>query len=471
MEFTNEDISKIVNEVINRINNESVKGLCAPENSGFISDTVEEAVIKANDAFIKYQNIPVQTRINIIENIRKRTLENIETLSRETVSETKIGNVEDKIIKNLLAINKTPGLEDLITTAFSGDYGLSTVELAPLGVLGSITPVTNPTSTIINNSISMLSAGNTVVFNPHPSSKNVSIKTIQIINNAITEAGGPENLVNTVLEPTLKTSEELMKSRGIRTLVVTGGPVVVKAALNSGKRAICAGPGNPPCLVDETADIEKAGKDIVTGASFDNNLVCILEKEVFVVKQVADDLLRSMRTNGAYILSDAEFEKITGIIFTDINPVYPVINKEFVGKSPHIIARSAGINIPPEIKLLAGETHKDHPLVMTEQLMPVLHVVRVNDVNEGISLSLAAEKKCFHTSIMHSTSIKNLHQFAKRANTSIFVKNGPSLSGLGFNGEGYTSLTIAGATGEGITTARTFTRPRRCVLAGYFKIT
>jgi len=292
MEFTNEDISKIVNEVINRINNETVKGLCAPENSGFISDTVEEAVIKANDAFIKYQNIPVQTRINIIENIRKRTLENIETLSRETVSETKIGNVEDKIIKNLLAINKTPGLEDLITTAFSGDYGLSTVELAPLGVLGSITPVTNPTSTIINNSISMLSAGNTVVFNPHPSSKNVSIKTIQIINNAITEAGGPENLVNTVLEPTLKTSEELMKSRGIRTLVVTGCPVVVKAALNSGKRAICAGPGNPPCLVDETADIEKAGKDIVTGASFDNNLVCILEKEVFVVKQVADDLLR-----------------------------------------------------------------------------------------------------------------------------------------------------------------------------------
>ena len=386
--------------------------------------------------------------------------------------ETGLGRWEDKVVKNKLGILKTPGAEDINPEAYSDDYGLTLVERAPYGVIGSITPSTNPTVTIISNAIGMIAAGNSVVFNPHPSSKKVSAFLVNLLNKAIAEAGGPANLVCCIAEPTIESAKDLMKHPKIAILVVTGGPAVVKVAMNSGKKVIGAGPGNPPCVVDETADIAKAGKDIVDGASFDNNVICICEKEIIVVASVADRLKEEMKKNGAYELNEDQIKKITELVITE--PGGPgsegAANKNFVGKNADFIANQIGLSIPASTRLLLCEVGREHPLVWTEQLMPVMPLVRVKDVDTAIDLAVECEHGFRHTAIMHSLNIAKLSKMAKAMNCSIFIKNGPSYAGLGHGGAGFASFTIASPTGEGVTRARTFTRERRCTLVDYFRI-
>jgi len=483
MQINERRVSQIVEDVLSKaLNKESEKKQnvsfsgnkmmpeVAMEKGAF--ETIDQAVENAALAFAKFQKIPIKTRYAIIEAMRRAARENVVLLSEMAVKETGLGRVEDKIKKNLLAINKTPGVEDMESKASSGDKGLTLTEPAPYGVIGTITPTTNPSSTVINNSISMVAAGNAAVFNHHPSAKKVSIKTVQILNEAIMSAGGPENLLTCIFNPTIESSQALMKHPKIRILVVTGGPAVVKLAMTSGKKVIAAGPGNPPVVVDESADIPKAAKDIIDGASFDNNVLCIAEKEVFVVEKVAEDLTRNMRNLGAYELTGRELDKVMDIIFSSSGAgcAHPVMNKNFVGKDAAFIAKSAGIEVPADCRLLFCVVEKDHPLVVAEQLMPVLPVVRVTDVNKAIDWAVEAEHYFGHTAMMHSKNIENLSRMARMVNTSIFVKNAPSYAGLGFEGEGHTTLTIASPTGEGITSAKTFSRLRRCTLVDYFRI-
>jgi propionaldehyde dehydrogenase len=383
-----------------------------------------------------------------------------------------MGRVEDKVAKNILAIRKTPGTEDLPAQAFTGDAGLTLVEPGPYGVIGSITPSTNPTSSVINNSIGMVAAGNAVVFNPHPAAKRCCQRAIEVLNEGIERAGGPANLIVTVAEPTLETSRNLMKHPRIRMLCITGGPAVVRMGMMSGKKCIGAGPGNPPVVVDETADIAKAAKDIVFGASFDNNVMCIAEKEVFAVSEIFEPLKRAMMQNGAYELTSMQAEALCRIAIREggVGCAEPVLNRDMVGRSAQVLAKAIGLDLPDDIRLLITETAPDHQLVFTEQLMPFLPLVRVRDVNEAIDWSVKAEGGNFHTATMHSRNVANLSRMASLVNTTIFVKNGPCLAGLGYGGEGHTTLTIAGPTGEGITSPRSFTRQRRCVLVDYFRI-
>ncbi|OQX95016.1 aldehyde dehydrogenase EutE, partial [candidate division KSB1 bacterium 4572_119] len=403
---------------------------------------------------------------------RKKMLKNVQLLSEEAVAETGLGRVEDKIAKNRLVSEKTPGTEDLFPAARSGDHGLSLFECAPYGVIGAITPVTNPTSTIICNAIGMVAAGNGVVFNVHPFAKNTSIKNIGLLNQAIIEAGGPTDLVTGVFEPTIETAQELMQHPGIRLLVVTGGGAVVKAAMNSGKRAICAGPGNPPVVVDETADIERAGRDIVKGASFDNNIICVDEKEVIAVDSIADKLIKSMTRNGGYLLNQDQIFQLQNIIFEKINGASQpgVINKSFIGKNASVILSQIGISVDEKVRLIIADVNKNHPLVWTEQMMPVMPIVRVSNADEGIDFAKLAEGGNYHTAVMYSKNIDNLSRMAREINSTIFVKNGPSYAGLGFGGEGHTSFSIASPTGEGLTGPRSFSRERRCVLVDHFRI-
>jgi acyl-CoA reductase-like NAD-dependent aldehyde dehydrogenase len=395
----------------------------------------------------------------------------VRMLSEMAVSETGMGRVEDKINKNLLAINKTPGVEDLSSTAYTGDNGLTLVEMAPYGLIGSITPSTNSSETLINNSISMISAGNAVVFNPHPAAKKISCKTIELINGAIQAAGGPPDLVTTVMEPSMATSNAIMKHPRVRLLVVTGGPEVVKVAMNSGKKVIAAGPGNPPVVVDETADIPKAARDIVLGASLDNNIVCIAEKEIFAISSIADQLKMELCRNGAYELDSRALDKLMEkIVSGKTSDGHLIANRNFVGRNASVIANSIGIKIPDEIRLLISEVPPNHPLVLMEQLMPVMPFSRVKTIEEAFDWALKVEHGFFHTSMMHSRNVENLSRMASIVNTTIFVKNAPSYAGLGMGGEGYTTFTIASPTGEGLTSARTFTRQRRCTLADYFRI-
>ncbi len=468
------NVRRMVEEVIKNMNlnpNQAYSANNSSNNVGVFND-LNSAVVAAKQAFKELSLISLETRDKIIANIRKTCLANVETLSKMAQEETGMGRIETKIIKNNLAINKTPGVEDIKPEAFSADEGLTLVEHAPYGVIGSITPSTNPTATIISNGIGMIAAGNTVVFNPHPSAKNISCFLVNLINKATIEAGGPANVLTAMSAPTIESAKQLMTHKDIAIMVVTGGPGVVKQAMNSGKKVIAAGPGNPPCVVDETADIVKAGKHIVDGASFDNNVICICEKEILVVESVADRLKDEMKKNGAYELNEAQIKQLTEVLI--VEPGRPgkegVINKKYVGKNADFIAKSIGLDVPPSTRLLLCEVSKEHPLVWTEQLMPVMPLVRVRDVDTAIDLAVECEFGFRHTAMMHSLNVAKLSKMAKMMNCSLFVKNGPSYAGLGAGGAGFTSFTIASPTGEGITRARTFTRERRCTLVDYFRI-
>ncbi|GAB4183244.1 MAG: aldehyde dehydrogenase EutE [Calditrichia bacterium] len=433
---------------------------------------IDSAVAAAERAFRELSQMTLNKRVEIIDNIRKKMRQHSDELAKMAHEETGLGRYEDKRKKNELVIEKTPGPEILEPGAFSGDRGLTLLERAPFGVVGSITPTTNPTSTIINNTISIVSAGNSVVFNVHPNAVNVSLYNVRLINDAIVEAGGPENLVATVATPTVESAQQLMTHKKVRLIAVTGGAGVVKAAMASGKRAICAGPGNPPVVVDETADIELAAKQIVFGASLDNNIICVDEKEVFVVDSVADMLLDAFSWNNAIVLTSDQVQQLEKVIFTEVRgPRKPgVINKKYIGKNVQVILSQIGLQVDSHIRLAIAPVEEDHPLVWTEQMMPVLPVVRVSDVHKAIALAKEAEHGFGHSAVMYSKNLDHLSKMARVMNTSIFVKNGPAVAGLGYGGEGYTSFTIASPTGEGLTTARTFSRERRCVLVDHFRI-
>ena len=435
--------------------------------------TVDDAVAAAGVAFHAWGRQGLEKRKLVIDALRRMLRPQAEPLARMAVEETGLGRLEDKILKNLLVINKTPGPEVLAPSAVTGDRGLMLEEPAPFGVIGAITPCTNPTSTIICNTIGMISAGNTVVFNVHPAAKGVSVVCVQMINRCIVENGGPANVVTCVAEPSIESAGALMKHRGIRVLVVTGGGGVVKAAMNSGKRAICAGPGNPPAIVDPTADLDKAGHDLVAGHSFDNNVICVDEKEAIVVDACADAVKASMLRHGAVEIRRSDLSRLEKVIFTKMAGPrgHASINRDLIGKNAEVILRALGLPGGPEVRCLVVEVDNDHPLIWTEQMMPVLPFTRVQTVDQAIELAVAAEGGCFHTAVMHSHDLAALSKMARMCNCSIFVKNGPAYSGLAQGGEGYTSFTIASPTGEGLTGPREFSRWRRCTLVDHFRIT
>ena len=435
--------------------------------------TVGEAAQAAAAAQPAFVALPLAVRAQVIAAIRASMLANSEALARAAWEETGLGRVEDKVVKNRLVAEKTPGLEDLAPAAVTGDHGLTLTEPAPFGVIGAITPCTNPTSTIICNTIGMLAAGNTVVFNVHPAARGCSLQAVALLNAAITAAGGPPNAVTCIANPTIESAQELMRHPAVRLVVVTGGGAVVKAAMSSGKRAICAGPGNPPAVVDETANIDKAGRDIVAGASTDNNIICVDEKEVICVDMVADGLIKAMTRAGAVLVDRHRLAALEKVVFTEMRgPRQPaVVNHDLIGKNADVILAKLGINVPASTRLGVVEVDEDHPLLWTEQMMPILPLCRVPNAGYAIELAVKVEGGNRHTAVMHSKNLDNLSRMAKECNCSIFVKNGRSQAGLGLDGEGSCSFTIASPTGEGMTSARSFSRQRRCVLVDHFRIT
>ncbi len=435
--------------------------------------TVDDAVRAAAAAQPAFVALPLAQRAAILAAIRTTMAANADVLAKAAHDETGLGRYEDKVVKNRLVTERTPGLDVLAPQAVTGDHGLTLVEPAPFGVIGAITPSTNPTSTIICNAIGMLAAGNTVVFCVHPLAKHCSMMTVALINKAIAEAGGPPNVVTCLSSPTIEVAQEVMRHPGIRLLVVTGGGAVVKTAMASGKRAICAGPGNPPVVVDETAHIDKAARDILLGASTDNNIICVDEKEVFVVSSVADRLVQAMVGQGAILLDSLRLKQVENLVFA----THPgprgrgAMNHEVIGKDIAVILARIGMNVPASARLAIAEVDESHPLLWSEQMMPILPICRVPTADRAIDLAIEVEGGNRHTAVMHSTHLDRLSRMAKDCNCSIFVKNGRSQAGLGLDGEGFCSFTIASPTGEGLTGPVQFSRWRRCVLVDHFRIT
>ena len=437
-----------------------------------IFGTVDDAVAAARDAFQAYRSVGLDGRRGLVEAIRVAMREANERLAYMARQETGLGRADDKVLKNALVIDRTPGPEDLEPHVVTGDRGMMVTEYAPYGVIGVITPVTNPTSTIINNAIAILAAGNTATFNVHPNAKAVSTENVKLINRAIIATGSPENLVTSIAVPTIDSAQALMEHPDVSVLLVTGGPGVVKAALRTSKKAITAGPGNPPAVVDQTADIAKAAKDIVYGASFDNNIICVDEKTTIVVDTVADRLIQHMTAVGAYRLKEHELKRLERVIFSEMGaPNKPgVINPEFIGKDAAVILNKIGVTPPEGTRLILAEVAREHNLVWTEQMLPVMPVVRVKDVDTAIDLAFRSEHGFRHTASIHSTNVDTITRMARIMNCSVFVANGPNIAGLGAEGEGYTSFSIASPTGEGLTRPRTFSRIRRVSVVGALRI-
>ena len=481
--WTEADIEKVVASVLKNLNPDTVKSTeKAWDSTGYgsrkfvgVYNDMNDAIDAATRGYKAIRAMSLEEREKIITIIRDLTRKEAPIMAEIGVAETKMGRVAHKIAKHTLVADKTPGTSDIVAQAKTGDYGLTLTEMAPFGVVGSITPSTNPSETVICNSIGMIAAGNGVVFNPHPGAIATSNYAVDLINRASRMAGGPEVLVASVVKPTLDTADIMYKHPAIRLLVCTGGPGVVKSVLSSGKKAIGAGAGNPPVIVDDTADVRKAGKDIIDGCTFDNNLPCIAEKEVFAFDNIADELIDSMLAAGAYKIDRATADKLVNIVLEDKkNPKTGVVNKivsrDCVGRDAKVILAKIGIHVGDNIRCIICETDFNHPFVQHELMMPILPIVRVKNIDEAIDLAVKAEHGNRHTAHMHSKNIDHLTRFARAVETTIFVKNAPSYAGIGFGGEGHTTFTIAGPTGEGITSARSFTRYRRCVLSESFRI-
>jgi aldehyde dehydrogenase len=436
-----------------------------------IFTNVADATAAARTAFGQLQEVGIEGRRRAIEHIRRISIEQCEPLGRMEMEETKIGRLEHKIEKLKTLGLRTPGVEFLQPQCFSGDHGLAIIERAPFGVIGAITPVTHSLPTITGNAVSMIAGGNTVVVNPHPSGKRVAAEGVRRFNEAIHRDLGIDNLICVIAEPTLETAAQLFKSREISLICVTGGPAVARAALNSGKRAIVAGPGNPPVVVDETADIDRAAQSIITGAAYDNNLLCIAEKEVFVVDSVFEPLMRAFEKHHAVRLNAAQIERLTAKAMVksgDDGHFAPC--KDYIGKDATFLAEAAGVKVPSTTELLVGETSEDHPFVDVEQMMPFLPIVRCRDVDHAIELAKHYEHGYRHTAIIHSHDVRNMTKMGRALDVTLFVKNGPCMASLGLGGEGYLSFSIAGPTGEGVTTPTTFTRERRCSMVDHLYV-
>ncbi|MDR1212864.1 MAG: aldehyde dehydrogenase EutE [Propionibacteriaceae bacterium] len=465
MTISAELITQVVREVVREVASATpalatpVKEVC----DGVFPD-MNSAIEAADQAAREYLGHSMKDRAKYVAAIREAATrqENLEYMAKAAVEETGMGNVPDKIAKNRFAALLTPGTEDIVTEALSGDDGLTTIETSPFGVIGAITPTTNPSETIINNSIGMLAAGNAVVFSPHPRAKQLSLWLVRELNAALAAAGAPKNLIVTVSEPSEENTKAMMEHKLIRMLVATGGPGIVRAVMSTGKKAIGAGAGNPPVVVDQTADLKKAAKCIVDGATFDNNLPCTAEKEVIAVGSIADLLRFHMIKEGAYELRErALIDKLQALVMDGKRP-----KTEWIGKDASVILAGLGIEAPAGTRLIIMETEFEHLFVQSELMMPILPIVRAKDVNEAIDLAYQAEHGFRHTAIIHSLDVNALTRMGRKMQTTIFVKNGPSYAGIGIGGEGYITFTIAGPTGEGLTSARSFCRRRRCVLAG-----
>jgi aldehyde dehydrogenase len=467
MNLTEDLIRSVVEQVLTQMGTASTgPGLASRKGSGNsgVYATVDDAVSAAEAAFKLFRTRPLADRAKAVTEVKRICVEQADELGRLELGETKIGRLDHKIGKLKDAIPKIPGVEYLRTQCDTGDGGLTLTDFTPFGVIGAITPVTHSLPTLAGNAINMLAAGNTVVFNAHPSGARIAAEGVRRFNRAIERAIGISDVLTIIETPTIESANALFDHRVVRLLVVTGGPAVARAALGSKRRAIVAGPGNPPAVVDATADLENAAKSIIEGGAYDNNLLCIGEKQVFAVAEIFDKLMEAMSRHGGYRLQPAQIDALTRVVFEKGSDNKLHVGKELVGQDPAVLARRAGFEVPKSTQMLYGETGPDHPFVDNEQMMPFLPFVRVSCVDRAIELARQSEHGFGHTAVLHSRDTSVMQKMGRVMDCTVFVVNGPST--LGLLGEGVPSFSIAGPTGEGVTTPLTFCRERRTAIVG-----
>src|SRR4051812_25307128 len=359
MQMTEDLIRSVVQQVLSQMGGPSPNGHGAaarPSGTFGVYPTADAAVSASEAAFPALRTRPLADRKKAVDCVRSICVEQAEELGRMELDETGIGRLDHKIAKLRDAIPKVPGVEYLRTENFSGDDGITLTDYSPFGVIGAITPVTHSLPTLAGNAINMLAAGNTVVFNAHPSGASIAAEGVRRFNKAIRAAIGIDDLLTIIDPPTLESAAALFEHRGVRLLVVTGGPAVARAALASKRRAIVAGPGNPPVVVDATACLENAARSIVTGAAFDNNLLCIGEKQVFAVAEIFDRLMETVAQSGGFRLNSSQISALTKVAFKPGEDGALHLNKDLIGQDPAVLGRHAGVEVPKGTQIVFGET-------------------------------------------------------------------------------------------------------------------
>jgi len=432
-----------------------------------VFEHMKDAIAASKKAFEEFRKYSVRDRERLIGILRMVTRDHAEEFSKMTYEETGMGDVKDKILKHRNCAKNTPGTEDLVSRSWSGEKGVTFEEFAPFGIIGAVTPSTHPVPTMVNNIMIMLAGGNTVVFNPHPGAKKISAYAIQVFHKAVVAGGFPPNLFTCVKNPTIDSANEMFNHPDVPLLSITGGPGVVKAAMSTNKKVVAAGPGNPPVLVDETADLKKAAEYIIRGSSFDNNILCIAEKEVFVVESVFDKFMQEMDRAGAFRLDSVSLDLLSKKAFQPNDKGGHVLNRELVGRSACQLGDLVKVNVPEGVRMLYAETPRDHIFVMEEQMMAFMPIVKVKDFEDGLQACVDAEHDFRHTALIHSKDMDRITRFAQVMNTTIVVANGYSNQGDGpDDGEAYMAFTIATPTGEGVTSPRNFCKIRRLAVSG-----
>ena len=446
MDINEAKIREIVQQVVNSLDGAGVPSAAAPvapatsdgvtppptQFGDGVFATIDEAVAATVVAHRQWLALPLERRKVVVEAVRCVANDNAEQLARMVKEETGMGRVSDKILKHQIVARCTPGFEDLETRSWTGDHGLTIEEMAPFGVIGAITPSTHPSPTMLHNTICNLVAGNGVVFNAHPAGKRVFAYALQLANRAIVKVGGPANIISCVAEPTIESANQLFTHKDIKLLLITGGPGVVKAAMQAPKKVIAAGPGNPPVVVDETADLSVAAKSIVDGASFDCNILCTAEKEIFVVEAVADELKRNLVATGCYELTTKQIDELAAFVFPSENGKV-TLNRQAVGRDAETLAKAIGLSVPSTTRMLIGDG-QESPLRAARADDVVYSHRAMHGRRSGHRIRLEAEHGFGHTAAMHSRNVANMDKMAKLVNTTIFVKNGPTGAGNGFGG-------------------------------------
>ncbi len=395
-------------------------------------ESLEDVLKKVRLAQEKFATYTQEMVDKIFFNVAVAANQNRIELAKKAVEETKMGILEDKVIKNHFAseyiYNKYKNVKTCGVIEKDEEFGFTKVA-EPIGIVAAIIPTTNPTSTVIFKTLISLKTRNGVIISPHPRAKNATIEAAKIVLKAAIEAGAPENIISWIEQPSLELTNMLMQKSDI--ILATGGPGMVKSAYSSGKPAIGVGAGNTPALIDESADIKMAVMSIIHSKTFDNGLICSSEQSCIVNRNIYDDVKKEFELRGCYFLKQDEIEKLRKTILVD-----GALNAKIVGQKPCDIAKLAGFEVGKDVKVLIGEVSEinEEEAFAHEKLSPILAMYKAKDWEDGV-LKAKTLVECGglgHTCSIYLDNVKErekLMKFQSVMKTCRVMVNTPSAQG------------------------------------------
>ena len=398
-----------------------------------ISEMIDRLANNANQALKEYMELDQEQVNKIVKAMAMAGLEHHRELAKLAYEETKRGVYEDKVIKNLFSTEyiwhsikyeKTVGvIEENELEGY--------VEVAePIGIVAGVTPVTNPTSTTMFKSLICAKSRNPIIFGFHPSAQQSSVSAAKVLRDAAIKAGAPENCIQWIEYPSVEATSALMNHPLVSLVLATGGAGMVRAAYSCGKPALGVGPGNAPCYIEKTANVNRACTDLMLSKTFDNGMICASEQAVVVDSEIQEQFENYMRENNCYFLNEEEIQKVSDFV---INSEKGAVNPVVVGQSASWIAEQAGVYVPEKTKILIARLNgvgAEYPL-SREKLSPVLAYYVVNSTEEGF-------EKCKqmlefgglgHSAIIHSKNEEVIKEFGHQMKVGRIIANSPSSQG------------------------------------------